>query len=145
MINTLALARMASKICCPASLVKAPTVNNLRQIANTCLIKGKVRRRWATSSARCAAGTQRTYANPSIGALGMITAASLGVPFASALEQQLFPALGMRNSFVQVPASKMAQYAQLGAVRRVQAGRRGGVLRGLASATSNFNSNCASI
>ncbi|WP_127805502.1 glycosyltransferase family 2 protein [Hydrogenophaga sp. NH-16] len=33
---------------------------------------------------------------------------------------------------------KMAQYAQLGAVRRVQAGRRGGVLRGLASATSNF-------
>jgi beta-lactamase class C len=59
-----------------------------------------------------AAGTQRTYANPSIGALGMITAASLGVPFASALEQQLFPALGMRNSFVQVPASKMAQYAQ---------------------------------
>lgn len=58
------------------------------------------------------AGTQRTYANPSIGALGMITAASLGVPFASALEQQLFPALGMHNSFVQVPASKMAQYAQ---------------------------------
>jgi hypothetical protein len=33
---------------------------------------------------------------------------------------------------------KMAQYAQLGAVRRVQAGRRGGVLRGLASALSNF-------
>lgn len=59
-----------------------------------------------------AAGTQRTYANPSIGALGMITAASLGVPFASALEQQLFPGLGMHNSFVQVPASKMTQYAQ---------------------------------
>lgn len=33
---------------------------------------------------------------------------------------------------------KMAQYAQLGAVRRRQAGRQGGVLRGLASATSNF-------
>lgn len=58
------------------------------------------------------AGTQRTYANPSIGALGMITAASLGVPFATALEQQLFPALGMHNSFVQVPASKLALYAQ---------------------------------
>lgn len=58
------------------------------------------------------AGTQRTYANPSIGALGMITAASLGVPFATALEQQLFPELGMHNSFVQVPASKMALYAQ---------------------------------
>lgn len=58
------------------------------------------------------AGTQRTYANPSIGVLGMITAASLGVPFASALEQQLFPALGMHNSFVQVPASKLALYGQ---------------------------------
>lgn len=33
---------------------------------------------------------------------------------------------------------KMAQYAQLGAVRRVQAGRSGGVLRGMASALSNF-------
>ncbi|MFP8779235.1 glycosyltransferase family 2 protein [Hydrogenophaga sp. RWCD_12] len=33
---------------------------------------------------------------------------------------------------------KMAQYAQLGAVRRAQAGEHGGVLRGLASATSNF-------
>lgn len=33
---------------------------------------------------------------------------------------------------------KMAQYAQLGAVRRVQMGRRGGVWRGLASALSNF-------
>ncbi|MGM9428249.1 glycosyltransferase family 2 protein [Hydrogenophaga sp. MI9] len=33
---------------------------------------------------------------------------------------------------------KMAQYAQLGAVRRAQGGHRGGVLRGLASATSNF-------
>jgi glycosyltransferase involved in cell wall biosynthesis len=33
---------------------------------------------------------------------------------------------------------KMAQYAQLGAVRRVQAGRSGGVLRGLGSAFSNF-------
>lgn len=33
---------------------------------------------------------------------------------------------------------KMTQYAQLGAIRRVQAGRRGGVLRGLASASSNF-------
>lgn len=33
---------------------------------------------------------------------------------------------------------KMAQYAQLGAVRRVQLGRGGGILRGLASALSNF-------
>ena len=33
---------------------------------------------------------------------------------------------------------KIAQYAQLGAVRRREAGRQGGVLRGLASAISNF-------
>jgi glycosyltransferase involved in cell wall biosynthesis len=33
---------------------------------------------------------------------------------------------------------KLAQYAQLGAVRRVRAGKRGGILRGMASALNNF-------
>ncbi|RON08629.1 class C beta-lactamase [Pseudomonas brassicacearum] len=59
-----------------------------------------------------APGAQRTYANPSIGALGMITAISMKMPFAVALEQRLFPALGMPNSFINVPASKLSLYAQ---------------------------------
>ncbi len=59
-----------------------------------------------------AAGSHRTYANPSIGLLGMIAAKSLHVPFEQAMEQQLFPALGMSNSYLNVPASKMSLYAQ---------------------------------
>ncbi|MBB2494796.1 class C beta-lactamase [Aquipseudomonas ullengensis] len=58
------------------------------------------------------AGSQRTYANPSIGMLGVIVARSLHVPYAHALEQQLFPALAMPNSYLQVPANKQALYAQ---------------------------------
>ncbi|MDB5984286.1 MAG: class beta-lactamase [Pseudomonas sp.] len=59
-----------------------------------------------------AAGSHRTYANPSIGLLGMIAAKSLKVPFDQAMEQQLFPALGMSNSYLNVPANKMPLYAQ---------------------------------
>ncbi|MDB6145620.1 MAG: class beta-lactamase [Pseudomonas sp.] len=59
-----------------------------------------------------AAGTQRTYANPSIGLLGMIAAKSLQMPFNEAMEQHLFPALGMSSTYINVPASKMALYAQ---------------------------------
>lgn len=59
-----------------------------------------------------AAGTHRNYANPSIGLLGMIAAQSLDKTFQQALEQTLFPQLGMTSSYIQVPSSKMADYAQ---------------------------------
>lgn len=59
-----------------------------------------------------AAGSQRSYANPSIGLLGMITANRMQQPYVQAVEQQLFPALGLKNSYIDVPASKMALYAQ---------------------------------
>ena len=59
-----------------------------------------------------AAGTHRNYANPSIGLLGMIAAQSLGKTFPQALEQTLFPQLGMTNSYLKVPSNKMADYAQ---------------------------------
>ncbi|MBC9249922.1 class C beta-lactamase [Pseudomonas alcaligenes] len=58
------------------------------------------------------AGSQRTYANPSIGMLGVIAAKSLHLPYAEALERQLFPALGMPNSYLRVPANRQALYAQ---------------------------------
>lgn len=57
-------------------------------------------------------GTQRSYANPSIGMLGVIAAKSLNLPFTQAMEQQLFPALGLHNTYYTVPASKMTLYAQ---------------------------------
>ncbi|WP_300478193.1 class C beta-lactamase [Shewanella sp.] len=59
-----------------------------------------------------APGTHRNYANPSIGLLGMIAAQSLDKTFQQALEQTLFPQLGMTSSYIQVPSTKMADYAQ---------------------------------
>ncbi|MCL1088817.1 beta-lactamase [Shewanella profunda] len=59
-----------------------------------------------------AAGTHRNYANPSIGLLGMIAAQSLDQSFQQALEQSLFPQLGMTGSYINVPSDKMTEYAQ---------------------------------
>ena len=57
-------------------------------------------------------GTQRSYANPSIGMLGQIAAKSMNMPFTQAMEQQLFPALGLKSTYLTVPADKMGVYAQ---------------------------------
>uniref|UniRef100_UPI00313CB258 class C beta-lactamase n=1 Tax=Pseudomonas sp. OTU5201 TaxID=3043850 RepID=UPI00313CB258 len=59
-----------------------------------------------------APGTHRTYANPSIGLLGVVAARSLGVPYAQAMERDLLPKLGMGNTWIDVPASAMPRYAQ---------------------------------
>ncbi|HWT34961.1 MAG TPA: class C beta-lactamase [Paraburkholderia sp.] len=59
-----------------------------------------------------APGTYRTYANPGIGALGLIAAKSMGQDFTALIEQRLFPALGLRNSYIDVPAARTADYAQ---------------------------------
>lgn len=58
-----------------------------------------------------APGTQRRYSNPSIGLLGRITALALESDFADALDQGLFPALGLHHTHVRVPASAMPDYA----------------------------------
>ncbi|MGX9694075.1 class C beta-lactamase [Achromobacter anxifer] len=59
-----------------------------------------------------AAGAYRTYANPSIGMLGVIAAKSLDRPFKAAMERDLFPKLGLASTYIDVPAAKMADYAQ---------------------------------
>ena len=58
-----------------------------------------------------APGTRRSYANPSIGLLGLIAARSLGTTFDRAVERQLFPGLGMKRSYVNVPPAQMTSYA----------------------------------
>jgi beta-lactamase class C len=58
------------------------------------------------------AGTQRTYANPSIGMLGVITAKAMQEPFDTAMEKQLFPMLGLPGTYINVPADRMSRYAQ---------------------------------
>ncbi|MCC8396921.1 beta-lactamase [Paraburkholderia sp. MMS20-SJTR3] len=57
-------------------------------------------------------GTFRTYSNPGIGTLGLITAKSMNQDFSALMEQRVFPALGMKNTFMHVPAAKMPDYAQ---------------------------------
>jgi beta-lactamase class C len=59
-----------------------------------------------------APGTYRTYNNPGIGTLGVITAESMGQDFTVLMEQRLLPALGMTSTFINIPASRMANYAQ---------------------------------
>lgn len=57
-------------------------------------------------------GTVRTYANPSIGMLGMIAAKSLNDGFDALMERRVFGPLGLRHTYLQVPKSAMAHYAQ---------------------------------
>lgn len=59
-----------------------------------------------------APGTCRTYSNPSIGMLGLIAAKAMGENFDTLMEQHLFPALGMKSSYINVPVEKMADYAE---------------------------------
>ena len=59
-----------------------------------------------------APGTYRTYGNPGIGLLGRIAAASLHEDFVTLMEGKLFPALGLKNTFLDVPAARTDDYAQ---------------------------------
>jgi beta-lactamase class C len=59
-----------------------------------------------------APGTHRTYANPSIGLLGMIAARSLHDEFDALMKGKLFPALGLKNTYLHVPTARIDDYAQ---------------------------------
>jgi beta-lactamase class C len=60
----------------------------------------------------CAPGTCRTYTNPGIGTLGLITAKSMGQDFTPLMEQRMSPALGLKSSYIDVPEARMPDYAQ---------------------------------
>jgi beta-lactamase class C len=57
-------------------------------------------------------GTVRTYANPSIGLLGLIAAKTLNDRFDAVMDRRVFQALGLRQTYLQVPKAAMARYAQ---------------------------------
>jgi beta-lactamase class C len=59
-----------------------------------------------------APGTYRIYSNPSIGLLGVIVAKTMKEDFSALMERKLFPALGLRNSYINVPTGQMDRYAQ---------------------------------
>ena len=59
-----------------------------------------------------APGTVRTYSNVSIGLLGFITANTLHADYAALLQNRMFPALGLKHSFLEIPSAEAANYAQ---------------------------------
>lgn len=58
-----------------------------------------------------APGAQRRYSNPSIGLLGHATAQAMRGEFVEICESVLFPRLGLRSTFLRVPAPEMDRYA----------------------------------
>jgi beta-lactamase class C len=58
-----------------------------------------------------APGTTRSYANPSIGLLGVVTARAMGASFDTLAERRLFPELGLQRTYINVPAAEMNSYA----------------------------------
>ena len=60
----------------------------------------------------CAPGACRTYSNISIGTLGLITAKSLDGDFAALMEADVFRPLGLTNTFLRIPPSRIVDYAQ---------------------------------
>lgn len=57
-------------------------------------------------------GSYRIYANTGIGMLGMITAKSMNEDFVTLMEGKLFPDLGMKNTYLDVPKAQTENYAQ---------------------------------
>jgi beta-lactamase class C len=89
-----------------------------------------------------AAGTHRIYSNPGIGLLGMIAAQSMHESFDDAIEKKLFPMLGMKHSYINVPSDQMKDYAQgytkQGAPIRLNAGLLSSEAYGVKSSTADM-------
>ena len=56
-------------------------------------------------------GTMRSYSNVSIGLLGRIAGQRLAGSYREAAEKQLFPALGLKSTFIAVPQDAADRYA----------------------------------
>ena len=57
-------------------------------------------------------GTSRTYSNPGIGILGLVSAQSLGGDFTSLVQEQLFPAISLSSTYLELPPNRLSDYAQ---------------------------------
>ncbi|WP_338801365.1 class C beta-lactamase [Pseudomonas sp. RSB 5.4] len=58
------------------------------------------------------AGSQRLYSNPSLGLFGYLAAKTLGQPYDQVMSETLLPKLGLKQTFIHVPASEAKLYAQ---------------------------------
>jgi len=60
---------------------------------------------------RARPGTEREYSNASLGLLGYVTGQAMKGGFARNVETRLLPALGLRHTYLHVPADALADYA----------------------------------
>lgn len=58
-----------------------------------------------------APGEKRRYSNPSIGLFGRAAAAAMGRDYADAVESDLLPKLGLRETYLRVPTMAVPDYA----------------------------------
>ncbi|ALO45823.1 class C beta-lactamase [Pseudohongiella spirulinae] len=56
-------------------------------------------------------GESRLYSNPSIGLMGHLAGLALGQSYTEVVEGQVFPAMGMTESYIQVPETESEHYA----------------------------------
>ena len=56
-------------------------------------------------------GQYRQYSNPSIGLFGYTVAKAMNTSFTHLLEQQIFPQLGLKHTYINVPADEQKNYA----------------------------------
>ena len=56
-------------------------------------------------------GQYRQYSNPSIGLFGYTLAEAMSTSFTHLLEQQIFPQLGLKHTYINVPAAQQKNYA----------------------------------
>lgn len=66
-------------------------------------------RRWKPSHP---AGTYRLYSNTGIMLLGLVAATRMHAGFDTLMQRELFAPLGLRNTFLVVPANQLSHYAQ---------------------------------
>lgn len=57
-------------------------------------------------------GTQRTYSNPGIGMLGLIAAKAMQQDFTTVMQNAIYAPLGLHDTYIDIPAEKMRNYAQ---------------------------------
>jgi beta-lactamase class C len=57
-------------------------------------------------------GTLRVYSNIGIGTLGLIAAKAMGADYATLMQERLLTPLGLTSTYINVPADRMADYAQ---------------------------------
>src|SRR3546814_12491398 len=82
------------------------------QVPDSITNQRQLMRYFETWTPQYASGSARSYANLSIGLLGVITAKALGRSFKVVMERQLFPLLGLHDSYIHVSQETMGNYAQ---------------------------------